>query len=202
LRTKCRSDHVIYTKYYDVYNHLFRNGDLLTAAAAAAHVDRNELSQHTLFVGDWCQMAAHRWQEWITVCLVAKGSRSGTPGYRLTSQVNSPLNGALNRAQLRAYLERIGHDGGCSVAKVCRDYERTHRRVQGHFSHGDQDSVFKGKWYTTLIELDLQNAFAGRPLRTSGVAQRISTALVATLDFGALWATHFTCAVEKVVDQL
>jgi hypothetical protein len=43
LRTQRRSPHVVYTRYYDVENHIFREADLIRAAAASASLDQQEV---------------------------------------------------------------------------------------------------------------------------------------------------------------
>lgn len=70
------------------------------------------------------------------------------------------------------------------------------------FGKGLQDRVFKGKWYATLSELDLRDAFSGRPLAVHGVAKRLTSALSITLDFSAPWASTFHLAVRRVLDKL
>jgi hypothetical protein len=76
--TRCRSPHVVYTAYYDVQNHLFRHGDFIRAVSSAVFMDQGELERHPDFGSRWCQRVAHRWREWIVLCLLGakKTSRS------------------------------------------------------------------------------------------------------------------------------
>jgi len=43
-RCKCRSHHVIYTKYYDAQNHVFKHADFIRGVSSAASIDISELA--------------------------------------------------------------------------------------------------------------------------------------------------------------
>lgn len=202
LRRRRRSPHVVYTEHYDVHNHLFLSGDLLQAAAAAAHTDPGELQGLPMFSATWCSNAASRWEDWVAMCVFSKMSGSGLPGYRLTSQINRPLNGPVDNALLEQRLQELTVALGWSRDRVDTEFERTRRYIHRYYVNGRQDVVFKGKWYCTILEMDVRGAMAGRPVRSERMGERMLSTLAATMDFSRNWATPFREAVERIVARL
>ena len=82
---------------------------------------------------------------------------------------------------------------------MSEEIEKCRLRVDRYYKEGIQDIVFKGKWYSTILELDLRDAFRGRPYKIAGLAKRISIALVATLDFSESWSEYFRKAVTQIM---
>jgi hypothetical protein len=201
-RTKCRSPHVIYTRYYDIQNHVFRHANFSRAVSSAASIDVGELLDQPIFNGDWCQTAARRWREWIALCLLAV--RHGIPGpnYRVTSQVNDPPNGPLDVTRFTAAVGAVTAHLGVSATELDRRMKELLRRVDRSFVTGTYDFIFKGKWYAQMLEWDLRTAFAGRAFQFNGVADRAAAAMVATLDFSQPWADHFVQPLTALVDRM
>jgi len=69
-----------------------------------------------------------------------------------------------------------------------------------HFSTNTYDVVFKGKWYSNILELDLRACFPGRG-HMQNVGARATTALLATLDLNQSWAEHLLKPVAEVLDS-
>lgn len=107
LHRKCRSEHVIYTEYFDVQNHIFRASDLHEGLASAVSIDPAMIRSHSLFSGDWCRCAALRWKEWIKLCVFAQKYKvTSACNYRVTSRINHPLNGPLDPTRQAPVLAR------------------------------------------------------------------------------------------------
>lgn len=202
LRNKCRSTHVIYTKYYDVHNHLFLNGDLVKAVAAATAIDENEIKHSTLFRNKWCRSAAQRWRDWVILCLFSQIYRVGNPNYGVSSRINSPINGTVDDNLFKVEVEKAQRRLGWPTNMIRAKLSRVEKIVDRHFANDSQDTVFKGKWYSTLIEQDLRDFFRVTHVDVSGVASRIDSALATTLDYKAPWTEHFTVALEQVLAEL
>jgi hypothetical protein len=201
-RKKCKSNHIIYTVYYDVQNHVFRHADFPRAVSSAASIDMIELLHQPAFNGDWCLTAARRWKEWIALCLLAV--RHGVPGanYRVTSRVNNPPNGPLDPTRYSAELVTAMAHLCVDAAELDRRMKRVLGRVERSFVDGTYDLIFKGKWYAQLLEWDLRTAFAGRAFRFDGVGQRALAAMVSTLDFSQSWAEPFVYPLTVLVNQM
>jgi hypothetical protein len=198
-RRKCRSKHVVYTAHYDVQNYVFRHGDFIRSVSAAASIDENELHQY--FGRNWCETAARRWKEWITLCLFSVVYAGGRiANYRNISKVNTPPNGPVDLGLYTAALAQARSNCQLKQAQFERAIGRLTTRVEKHLSKGTYDLVFKGKWYSTLLEMDLRSAFPGRgQLRNIGT--KATAALLATLDLSQPWAEHLLKPVAALMDQ-
>jgi hypothetical protein len=199
-RRKCRSPHVIYTLNYDVQNYIFRHGDLFRSASAAASLDLQELSEHPSFAPGWCAKAARRWKDWIVLCLFAVKHAGGRPvNYRSVSPINRPLNGPVDMILHQNQLADTQSRSGIEDEQFSRLIGRLAHQVDRYFSTDTYDLVFKGKWYLTLLENDLRDAFPMRG-QMQNVGTRTAAALLATLDFGGDWATHLRVSIVRVLD--
>lgn len=200
-RSKCKSKHVFYTTYYDVQNHIFRHANFMRAAASAVSMDAAELQSHETFKTDWCQHAARRWSKWVALCIFFVKYNVPEPNYRINSPINIPLNGPVNPARYEALLTKARLYLGLTEADTDKKINRILKMVERHLSSGTHDFVFKGKWYATLLELDLRDAFAGRPFQFEGAAKRVPAAMAATLDFSQPWANEFALPLKTLLDQ-
>jgi hypothetical protein len=120
--------------------------------------------------------------------------------YRSISKVNTPQNGVVDQALYHAQLTQAQNSSGLGRAEFDRAIKRLTRRVESHVASGTYDLVFKGKWYSTVLEMDLREAFPGRG-QMQNVGARATTALLASLDFSQNWAEHLLRAVAALVDQ-
>ena len=202
-RTKCRSQHVIYTKHYDVQNYIFRHGEFIRGVSAAASIDPRELASRPLFSADWCESAARRWREWTALCLFsALFSRVNTASnYKNVSTINVPQNGPLNRDLYEARLRELQSSSGLTSTEFDVAMKRVGDMVDLHLSRRTYDRIFKGKWYSTILEMDLRNAFADRG-QMNNAGAKATTALLASLDFSGQWSEHLLNEVAVVVDKL
>jgi hypothetical protein len=91
---------------------------------------------------------------------------------------------------------------GWTQAKFRAELEKVRQAVDRRFSQGKQDYLFKGKWYSTILERDLCDAYRGRGLHSAGIGRRICSALAATLDFSDSWADCFAGDVEIVLQNI
>ena len=201
-RTKCRSLHVIYTKFYDVQNHIFKHANFARAASSALSIDRGELIANPAFSVDWCASAARRWREWIAICILNVHFSVPGPNYRVASQINDPINGPVDPTKYAAVVQAIVGHVGLPRAEIDRKLGATLKMVDRHLSGGTHDIVFKGKWYGSILEADLRQAFSGKNLPFNGVGNRAAVAMAATVDFSQPWADSFVRPLLDLVGRL
>ncbi|MHB8067555.1 MAG: hypothetical protein ACYDIC_06605 [Desulfobaccales bacterium] len=203
LHCKCRSEHVIYTEYFDVQNHIFRASDFHEGLASAASIDPAIIRSHSMFSGNWCRRAALRWKEWIKLCVFTQKYKVRSAcNYRVTSRINHPLNGPLDPTRQTPTLAALSSAFSGSMPEFARAMSVVSEYIDRLFEKGLQDRVFKGKWYATLAELDIRDAFSGRSFAADGMAKRLPCALSIMLDFSAPWASTFHLAVRRILDKL
>lgn len=198
-RTKCRSKTVVYTQFYDVQSHLFASGDFTRSVACACSVPEETVRTHAQFGAHWSAGARTRWHAWASLCLFCQLHGIRHPNYRVYSQVNSPENGPVDATKYRLTVDAIFRRSGWSRPVFdarLRDVEELVTRLEGR---GAGDRVFKGKWYSHILELDLRaDAVLGQS-QVDGFAKRIPCCLASTLDFNGGWASPLVGALERAV---
>jgi hypothetical protein len=203
LRTQRRSEHVVYTLYYDVENHIFVEGDLVEATAASASMDGREV---LACIGDcdrWRREAVEQWKQWVTLCLfVAKKKISSECNYRVTSRINSPLHGPVDQAAYLDRLQRIEGKLGLTTRQFKRAFQRVSRLIDNIYAQGEPDRVFKGRWYSILLAAKLRDRIGSRPIDSTGLETRLRSNAALTLDFSEPWAEHFKEPLRNLVHQL
>jgi len=203
LRIRKKSDHFIYSEFYDVHNHIFRNGDIVRGSATAASVDASLLSSALDEIDSWCKNAADRWKEWVKVCLFCKKHKvKGQSNYSATSPINKPSSGNINQKEYNKLLARLRKATGMSVSKFSKAYTSVSKKVDRMYYQGQHDRVFKGEWYATLLHNDLTILLSKQTYDSHGLLKRLPSTIAATLDFQGSWADHFRKPLEKIVTDL
>jgi hypothetical protein len=201
MKSKCKSDHVIYTRFYDIQNHIYLNSNFILGVSSALSIDPSELSQHSIF-NNWCSDATKRWREWIIICIISIKHESPIPNYRLTSQINKPLNGRTDSKLYEAALNNLKQKKGWTQEKLEKELKKVEVLVDNYYLLNSIDILFKGKWYSTLLELDLRDYFSSRPLQLNGVGKRATSSLSTTLDFSQPWTGDFAAPLKKITSKL
>lgn len=201
LKTRCRSLHVVYTKYYDIYNHIFLFGNILDAIAATASIDVYEISQLSIFKNDWCMNAAQRWKKWVELCLFAKLNNVNVSNYHHASKINKPLNGNVDDEEYKKCKELMRTSLGWTQEKLEKEIIIIQSRVNKYFTSGKQDIVFKGKWYPQILELDLKNAFDEQSCNLKGFNKRIASVLITSIDFSDSWSKNLRDTIAEVLEN-
>jgi hypothetical protein len=198
-----RSPHVVYTRYYDVENHIFTEADLIKAAAGAASLDRQEVLSCFADGEAWrCKVAAW-WKEWVTLCLfVAKKKISCESNYGVPSRINNPAHGPVDQAAYRAHQKRIRSKLGFADPQFRRAFGRVARLVDGIYAQGEHDRLFKGKWYGPLLADTITDTMGSSRVDSAGLAKRLSDSVRMTLDFDAPWADYFKEPLRRVIREV
>ena len=203
LRKRRRSAHVVYTRFYDIEGHIFSEGDLGEATAAAASLDGQVARTMIGDYGVWRHQAASKWKEWVKLCLFArKHSINSESSYSRVSQVNTPLHGPLNTISYAQYLALLETRSGLSTAEFSRAYATLSSGVDKRYLSRTFDLVFKGKWYAAFLEAHIRSAAGVRPINSNGLASRLDSAVALTLDFGGHWAEHFKAPLRALIAHL
>src|SRR5258708_36078079 len=103
------SDHVVYPPYYNIENHLFHEGDLVSSIAIGGSIDAEVIRKRIPNPGDWRVTAADCWFDWIAVCILArKLSLSHPVSYAFpNSRINSPTNAKVDDGKLKACVAEM-----------------------------------------------------------------------------------------------
>ena len=197
LGTASESDHLIYTKYYELENHLYAAGNLAESCAAACCLDSTFL---TSVVGDelkWREKMAKQWKEWVFLCYFSKkyGVSCGAT-YGKVSELHSGVNENLDRAAYANCIEALKQRSGTTDEEFQNRIRSTWHEVDTFYANAEWDILFKGKWYGVRLQklmthFNQQNTgpaqVAGVQVKADAFVRMISMAL----DYRATWANHF-----------
>lgn len=201
-RRKRKTSYVIYTRYYDVHNEVFRHGDLVRGVASGASIDAQLIAALLSDPSRWCEQASKRWQEWLVLCLiVALRGLNFHCNYGLGSKIQCPQNGNVNPALLSQFKSSIATKLNLTTDTFQALYEATHIRVQNYFKKGQHDKIFKGKWYPFLLDEDVRRLMGTTDYMKNGFTKRITSSIAATLDFTSTWTGYYTTSLEKALDM-
>jgi len=197
-----RSRYVTYTRYYDVQNEIFLNGDLSQGCAAAASLDPAILTSLLSDSHSWCKHAAQRWQEWVVLCIIAhlKGIRQEC-NYRVQSRVQNPTTGKVDTARLKVRITAMAARSGMAPDDFKAFHTSVKRKVKRLYSSGQQDKVFKGKWYSALLDEDIKRLMGRSAFDKQGFSARVTSAVAATLRFTDSWAQFYANRLTDLVDN-
>jgi hypothetical protein len=202
LRRKISSAHIVYTKNYDAESHVFTDGDLIKAVATATSATIQEAAN--LLGGNqqqWKNDITNIWKEWIKLCVfAAKKNINHVTNYGVTSRINNPLFSPTDQALYVAQLASVKNKSNLTDAQFNRAYRRISNFVDRVYGRGEQDTIFKGKWYSTLVEEIIRSNVRHRKL--NGVGDRVLSGSLQTLDFDLPWADHFKDPLRNLVRLL
>lgn len=203
LRKQRRSEHIVYTKYYDLENHLYIHGDLGKAAAASASMERSLVVTRIGNYEQWRQTVAEQWKEWIKLCLFTRKRKINSEcNYSVASRINNPVHGPVDMIAHHQRVAILESRSGLPPMKFRRAFRNISHFVDGLYARGEHDRIFKGKWYSIFLEQEIKNIAGVRPINANGLVGRLPIALALTLNFDEPWAEHFKEPVRKLIRRL
>lgn len=180
------SDHIIYTEYYDVENHVFAEGDVATAVSVGCSLSPRWARQAFGDRGKWQQQMSALWMSWVKLCfasnLLAIRNESN---YGRPSPLNSPYH-YPPAADLVLAMEIQSHKGARSADGNCRSWCAARATVDGLYLNGRWDEVFKGKWYAEILASHVRE-IAPTPIDRKALATVLLKQVAATMTFGSSW---------------
>ncbi len=178
LGKKIASEHLIYTKYYDMESHIFMDGDIIKGAASATNKSAQEVRENIPDADDWMYQVADRWKQYVKICFFAVKSGAATGEYRYGKELLPKIFDATyenNFLSDAVYMECSG-------------------LIDRLYKQKEYGYVFKGKWYSGLLDRELTGA--------KGEHEQIVRCIQATLDFNAAWTQHFKQPLGTLLTKL
>jgi len=198
-RTRKRSRHVVYTRYYDVENYVYEYGDLARGAACAASVDPRTLRANIGDSASWCRRMAANWKDWIALCMRMQASGiQCEANFRRPSPLQSRPCGPVEPAEYSRVTRQIARRAGVPVSQLRQDVAETRVKVDRYFTRNDHHKIFKGKWFAGILADEVRRILQGVSFCSGGLESRITHCVALTLDFTQSWAEHFRTAILDV----
>jgi hypothetical protein len=198
------SEHVIYTYFYDVENHIIEHGDLRKGCAAAATMDPQEIDYCIGNQTDWVKNAAQIWKDWVKICVFAKVMilENCPQNYMRPSQINNPLTGVVDKRSCEESIAILKSASGLSETKFLVEYDRISRLVDDLYEKGEHGKVFKGKWYKHFLDEQIRQLVKTTCGTVDGFERQIFRYIASTLDFKADWTKYFSQPLQRIIDKL
>ncbi len=197
LRIEERSKHVIYTTARDVEAEIHLNGDLAKALSTSLSLTTPEAASLTAALGDHARALADRWQEWITLGVLAMGLKANCsvrPGN--ISSVHAGAYGAVDETKLAAAEAEIVLTA--NVAGVTVRRRNLESKVAAYFARGEQRLLVKGKWLPGFMHHEIRKLFdPDTAVDFKGIAV-VGKCLLDTLDYTQPWAKPYHVAINRV----
>jgi len=203
LKVCKRSQHLVYTKFYEVENHIFEEGDMIRGVAAAASIDPKSLIGTLSDPRAWCRDASTKWKQWVVLCIFARKYKLNVGcNYRVTSRINFPLGGPVDTTLHSRHLLQLQIASNLMLTDFQRNFDSIKKRVEYYYSSGRHHHIFKGKWLAVMLSEHVQRLMGSHPYQSTGLQTRLPCAIAATLDFEEEWADHFRNPLEAIVSGL
>lgn len=198
-----RSEHVVYTEYYDHEAYLFREGNSIKAIAAAAEADENKVKAWLGDAQQWRHKASDRWKDWVKLCLFANLRKiHGVYNYGATSRLNVPLHGNVNAAEFARRRAELEVKSGLSRSQFKRAFNRVAAKIETAYASDQAEKVFKAKWYSAIAETETRQAAGSYPINGNALGGRLPACLVLTMNFEEPWAEWFRNPVRALIARL
>ena len=198
------SEHVVYTPHYEIENHLFQEGDLVSAIATAGSLDPQLVAPRITDKIAWLKQAAQSWVDWVLLCLLARELALKVPAsYSLPhSRVHTSAGSATDAAALQAYLTEMEGRSGLDSAKFHRKVGAVRRLVNRVYARSSHEKIFRGKWFSAFALYELDSLSGGVPYNRNGAEDRLIGSLMSTVNFDAGWVEHFRSPLRNTLSAM
>ena len=190
LKTLRSSNHIVYTEYHCIENHLFAEGDLVSSLATSGSVDAAVIRPRVPNATLWRNASAGHWRDWVALCVLAAKLLLRHPAsFRIPSPLNTPADSPTDAGALAVAVAEMEVSSGLDAANFQRKLAAAYRLVDAIYGRGSHDLLFKGKWYShfALRELEVSSPIFNR----NGAPDRMVGSLIATTNFEGPWSLHF-----------
>lgn len=197
------SQHVVYTPYYCIENHLFCEGDLPSSIANAASLDPRLVETRIPDAQAWRHQAAQGWRDWTALCLAAtKLVQTETVSFSRRSTINTPADAPTDPQKLATCISDMQAHTKVAQIKFNQTVAAAYRLVDTVFRQTKHDRLFKGKWYAEFAFRTAEIAAGQAPFNRNGFSDRLIGSLMATIDFRQPWVEHFRQPLRTALANL
>ncbi len=202
LKTKRKSEHLVYTRTYELENYLFIHGNLTEAAAASASLDIGSIRAGLGDYAEWRRKAATKWKEWVKLCLFSQihGIQSAI-NYRCKSRVNKELCGPLDSNLCEQWRLTLERKSGLPSGRFKVLFARISRKIDRMYRENQHDLIFKGKWYAHFLAYDIEKIANTKAFQSRRLEKRLLTALAQTLNLDGDWTHDFRSPIRRLASR-
>lgn len=193
---------LVYTRYYNVENHIVAETRLGRAIALAGSADPQVVEAKLGDQSLWRYRSAAAQKKWVYACVVAQLNRISVPNYAAFSRVNDELTGKFCPTKWESHLSLLRAQGKLSKSILSMKLRTAREIVDSLYRSGRQDEVFKGNWYGPFLEKTaVQLIGSGNFVRTE-FSQSIWISMISKIERNAASSQHFRDAITSAVNWL
>jgi hypothetical protein len=148
---------VVYTNGYNIESDLFATCDLTRAISACLLKPLSAIAPLNLNSSACRQSINGRWKEWVVACIFVRMHlcENAPKGYSIKSQIHNG-DGTLNIVKLSTWKTLLQTKSGKDAAAINQMWNQLERAVYRWFITDRGHKLVNGKWYPTLIALELR----------------------------------------------
>lgn len=199
LGTKRKSEHLVYTRTYELENYLFIHGDLTEAAAASASLDIGAIRIGLGDYAEWRRKVAMKWKEWVKLCLFSQihGIQSAI-NYGCKSRVNKELCGPLDPNKCEKLWLNLERKSSLPSGRFKVLFAQISQIIDRMYREDQHDLIFKGKWYACFLAYDIGKIADRRRFQPQRLEKRLLTTLAHALNLDGGWTHDFRSPIRKL----
>lgn len=200
LGRQISSPHLVYTKYYTIENHLYIDGNLTEAIAAAASLSEDTANEIIRDNKEWRKTVASTWKDWIKISLFARVYNINCEcNFKTPSKINKPFcQNSIDQKAHKKYLDFLQNRSGFSEEDFTQKFSEISTMVDNLFAQGNHDFLFQGKWYGYFVVEAIKSVKSN----VNGLDGKIESTLLMTMNFKKSWVKHFAVPLNNVVAML
>lgn len=201
LRMRRISGHVVYTRDYQIENHILQTPKLLEALANAALIQLSSLrrrvtGRHIL------RRLADTWKGWVVLCLFSERYRvRGVYSFGSTSRIHD-ATGALCSSMWQQAISTLQSRSGLPQSEFDARLDEVRLFAERKYARSQYHRIFKGKWFFYLLRTHLQDALTGITINFNGFEERLIGNLLGSLDTHSSWAIPFREGLRHRLDSI
>jgi len=197
-----RSIHVVYTQYYDVQNYIYKYGDLVNGASAAASIDPNKIEKYFKYSSEWCKQVAKNWFDWVVLCyFISNSGLTNCPNYRIHSSIQTRMCGTTDKNKYDLLIIDLASKMVISKEELTKRLVNASIRVSKYYSQDEHHRIFKGKWFSEILSDDIKQ-ITKTNFEEKSLSKKLPNVIVATLDFSESWADHLRRPFFEIATML
>lgn len=201
LRKTVSSDHIVYTRTYDVEGEIVAASSVARAIASSASLDENDLIERIVDSADWCRRCAAAWKDWIVICIFChKYGLQGCGSFRQPSQINQKLTGPVDNAKLTQRLLKLKAISGAAESRFERRLGAVRRFVEATFHKGLEQRIFKGKWFLYFAASEATVVTGDTLFDKAGLDAGFFSAASVTIDYSGTMVSYFRERVSHLIE--
>lgn len=204
-KKKIKSEHLIYTKTYDLEGHLFCCGDLQRALSDACGLTLQQAQKLIPDQYDWLTNISKNTKAWITLCLISQIKRVNCGcTYDIVSPINPDPSAKPNPIKLEEFKSRLANKLSMKRDDFNSLFISIEDQLEIAIKAKQPLKFFKGKWLTHALQSHLKTRPKPPDTLANSAGEKVVTALLSQVSNNpsCKCASPFTKSIDNLITKL